>query len=438
MMPELSSNTQAVLLLTAPLIVGRGSKKADSLSAGEYKRLAFRLHEAKYKPADLLSPKPEECLQACKTIIDTDRLKSLLARGFQLSQALEHWRARAIWVLSRADSQYPQRIKSRLRADAPAILYGCGDMELLDGGGLAVVGSRHVEDALIDFTMGVGRLAAQAGTPIVSGGAKGIDQASMRGALEAGGNVCGVLADSLEKQVMNREHRNLLLDGQLALISPYDPNARFNVGHAMQRNKLIYALADASLVVNADVGKGGTWAGAIEQLDKLKFVPVYVRNSGRESSGLDELRKKGAISWPNPKSVETFTQLIDQPVGVQSQEDLALFGKERSDSTESATDSLPISTQVAETSNTLVSEFWEPSAKINVQPKIPSEELFKAVRYSIKEILRRPMRDSEVSETLAVNITQARSWLKRLVDEGLIEKKKKPVTYVVKEEDLFD
>lgn len=52
---------------------------------------------------------------------------------------------------------------------------------------------------------------------------------------------------------MNREHRNLLIGDQLVLISPYDPSAGFNVGHAMQRNKLIYALADASLVVNADL-----------------------------------------------------------------------------------------------------------------------------------------------------------------------------------------
>ena len=80
----------------------------------------------------------------------------------------------------------------------------------------------------------------------------------MRGALKAGGKVAGVLADSLERMVMNREHRNLLLEEKLAFISPYDPNAGFNVGHAMQRNKLIYALADAALVVNAEENKGGT------------------------------------------------------------------------------------------------------------------------------------------------------------------------------------
>ena len=54
----------------------------------------------------------------------------------------------------------------------------------------------------------------------------------------------------------------------------------------MQRNKLIYALASAALAVNSDYQKGGTWAGAVEQLDKLKFVPVYVRANGETGRGL--------------------------------------------------------------------------------------------------------------------------------------------------------
>jgi predicted Rossmann fold nucleotide-binding protein DprA/Smf involved in DNA uptake len=187
-------------------------------------------------------------------------------------------------------------------------------MGLLETGGLAVVGSRHVDDSLIDYTLQIGQLAARANKTLVSGGARGIDQAAMRGALEAGGKVCGVLADSLEKTAMNREHRNMLLDGQLTLISPYDPSAGFNVGNAMQRNKLIYALSDAALVVSSDFNKGGTWTGAVEQLDKLRFVPVYVRSTHEGSVGLDALRKKGALSWPNPQDPESFETLLNAPV----------------------------------------------------------------------------------------------------------------------------
>ena len=217
MMPILSANTQAILLLTAPLIAGRGTSSSELLSPGEYKRLARYLREIKRQPADLVSPDAGDLLHACQPVIDEARMQHLLGRGFLLSQVIERWHARAIWVVSRADTEYPRRLKACLREDAPAVIYGCGDMSLLESGGLAVVGSRHVDDSLIEYTMAIGRLAARAGRTIVSGGAKGIDQAAMHGALEAGGKVSGVLADSLEKTTMNREHRNFLLDGQLAV-----------------------------------------------------------------------------------------------------------------------------------------------------------------------------------------------------------------------------
>lgn len=318
MTEALSPNTQAILLLTAPLISGRSRKTSGLLSPGEYKKLARRLRELGGQPADLLASEGDGLLGECARVIDRARLERLLARGFLLSQAVEHWQARAIWVVSRADPEYPQRLKARLREDSPAVLYGCGDRRILESGGLAVVGSRHVDDALIEYTEGIGRLAASAGRTLVSGGARGIDQAAMRGALEAGGRVTGVLADRLERAVMNREHRRFLLEGRLVLVSPYDPQAGFNVGHAMQRNKSIYALADAALVVSAEENKGGTWAGATEQLAKLRLVPIYVRSTGAASSGLDALRERGARPWPNPEDAEDLDAVLAAPVAESS------------------------------------------------------------------------------------------------------------------------
>lgn len=309
----LSPNTQAILLLTAPLMAGRGNPTTDLLTPGEYKRLARRLRELQSQPSDMLATDSTELLGACSQVVDEERLRRLLGRGFQLSQAVEHWHTRAIRVVSRADEAYPQRLKARLKEDSPAVLYGCGDLDLLETGGLAVVGSRNVDVALIDYTMEIGRLCAAAGRTLVSGGAKGIDQASMRGAIEAGGRVIGVLADSLERISMQRENRDLLMEDQLVLVSPYDPGAGFNVGNAMQRNKLIYALADAALVVNSDLNKGGTWVGAVEQLDKLRFVPIYVRSTGENSEALEALIAKGALPWPNPSDGDSFAEVFDAP-----------------------------------------------------------------------------------------------------------------------------
>ena len=298
----LSLNTKATLMLTAPLIIGRssGRETGDPLKPGEYTKLADYLQNREKQPADLLGPDADRIITDYRHIPYQDRLKRLLDRGFLLSQAVERWHTRAIWVVSRTDDCYPQRLKTRLKKNSPALLYGCGNRAILNSGGLAVVGSRNANDALLEYTRTIGRLAAKAQRTVVSGAARGIDQAAMSGALEAGGRVAGVLADSLEKTVMKRENRNRLLEGQLVLLSPYDPNAGFNAGHAMQRNKLIYALADVALVVNADLNKGGTWAGATEQLEKLRLVPVYVRSTGGSSKSLEALKNMGAMPWPNP------------------------------------------------------------------------------------------------------------------------------------------
>ena len=181
-----------------------------------------------------------------------------------------------------------------MREIAPPVLFGCGDRAAFDRGGLAVVGSRRITDELRQYTEKTGQLAASADLPIVSGGARGVDRAAMRGALAAGGNALGILSCGLEGAALHRQNRKPLMEGMLLLVSPCEPSVRFFAGFAMQRNKLIYALADAALVVNSDLGRGGTWAGATEQLGRLNFVPVFVRRSGPGCAGLDALGRAGS------------------------------------------------------------------------------------------------------------------------------------------------
>ncbi len=413
----LSPNAQVILLLTAPLIAGRNTTSVDLLTFSEYKRLARFLYENKRQPSDMLAPDADKLISECSRVVKSDKLKHLLARGFLLSQAIERWQARALWVVTRADDNYPARLKKLLRSDAPPVLYGCGDTSILDTGGLAVVGSRHVDDTLIKYTESIGQLAAAAHCTIVSGGARGIDQAAMRGALEAGGKVTGVIADSLERTAMNRENRVLLMDGRLILISPYDPSAGFNVGHAMQRNKLIYALSNAALVVSSDYEKGGTWAGAVEQLDKLRLVPIFVRTAGETSRGLNALRQKGALPWPEPLSPESFIETLTiehTHVEAHSQDNLSFVVHEES--------GRPYEAQTDET---------EKSGRLSQHgkaPATPAEKLFAKVK-EILERMETPKTESEVAEELNVSKNQAKVWLQRLVSEGVLKKLSKPVRY---------
>jgi len=121
----------------------------------------------------------------------------------------------------------------------------------------------------------------------------------MKAALDAKGVVVGVLADNLLQKSTERYARNAISDKRLLLISPYHPAARFTVGTAMGRNKLIYAMADYGLVVSAEYKKGGTWAGAEEELKRSESVPIFVRVSEGIPVGNKKLLDLGAIEWPN-------------------------------------------------------------------------------------------------------------------------------------------
>lgn len=143
-------------------------------------------------------------------------------------------------------------LKSRLKADSPSVLYGCGDVSQLNSGGLAVVGSRPTMTAGFFGTRRLWCARGSVGQHHCLGRGQGIDQAAMQGALDAGGRAIGVIADSLEKAVLARYNRDMLVT-EKRQPSFLRTIRQDNVGNAMRRNKFIYALSNASLIVNSDV-----------------------------------------------------------------------------------------------------------------------------------------------------------------------------------------
>ena len=415
---QISENTQAILLLTSPLLVGKGRSEAHPLSLTEYNKLARNLSDSGREPAGLLRTNPAEMLREWQSGFDINRINRLLERGFLLSQAIDNWQTRAIWVVSRADAEYPQRLKERLGPNSPPVLYGCGDPSLLENGGLAVVGSRNASEELLEYTESIGTLAANAGCAVISGAARGIDQAAMHGALRKFGTAAGVLTGDLERESVNREHREMLLEGHLALVSPYDPKAGFNTGNAMQRNKLIYALADAGLVIDSDYNKGGTWNGAVEQLDKLKLAPVYVRSGGEISAGLQGLRRKGALEWPNPQTPGEFRAVL---AGEHT--------ASRAELTQQA-NFLPGDGVAAEPGQATPVALQPPSAEPDGTPEMSAAEILFTTVEKLIEGIGPSVTESDVAELLQVEKKQAQTWLKRLEQEGKYRRKTKPVHYV--------
>src|SRR5690606_31783033 len=157
-------------------------------------------------------------------------------------------------------SDYPARFRSLLKGGGAPILFYAGDLRLLDAPTLGVVGSRDATAAGTHFAAQVGERAAAENVVIASGDARGIDRAAMDAALDTGGRVIGILADSLAKSVLSRRYRQAIGDHRLLLISHVEPEARFRAYQAMERNRYIYTASDAVIIADSDV-KGGTWSG---------------------------------------------------------------------------------------------------------------------------------------------------------------------------------
>jgi predicted Rossmann fold nucleotide-binding protein DprA/Smf involved in DNA uptake len=291
-MLHLDPNTEATLLLCGRFVQDGAVAPLDQR---DYNRLASWLEAHEMRPGDLLDV-PD--LDTPDLPIPAARLTALLARGAGLALAVEGWESKGLWVLGRDDELYPPRLR-RLGAHTPPLIYGAGRQDLLwqDLPALAIVGSRDVDEPALEIVRRIARACAYSGATVVSGGARGVDSEAMGAAVDAEGVAIGVLADSLARAAVSGRYRGALMQGSLVLLSPYDPAAGFNVGNAMGRNKHVYALGNAALVVWTAYGSGGTWAGAVEAL-KRRYTPVYVWLEGDVPEGNHRLLDEGAEPFP--------------------------------------------------------------------------------------------------------------------------------------------
>jgi DNA processing protein len=416
-MHDASDNAKAILLLTAPLSLGDTAESRKILSLTDYNSFARFLHALGLQPQDLLAPDLTPILPKLPSWLDGARLNSLLNRSFALAQALSEWRKRSIWVLSRADPSYPSRLKSKLREHAPSILYGCGDPALLEIGGLAVIGSRTPSEESKTYAEQLGALAANANVPIVSGAAQGINSCAMAGAQMNGGTVVGIMSDNLERAALLKANRDALQEGRLVLVCAYDPSADFTVDHAMARNKAIYAIADVGLVITSDLHKGETWAGAVEQLEKLQFNPLFVRQAPDCGPGNASLLQRGGKRWPEPQHGEDL---------IATMRDAAL-----PDSKTARADQLGLhvmqETPARGPNDRLGAEAILTTNKHSSLPA--KDRLMEAVSLILCEELIEPKDAEQVAEALHISKSQVSVWLKELVTKGVIEKLSEPVRF---------
>lgn len=162
--------------------------------------------------------------------------------------------------LTPLDALYPSRLRGQ--ADAPSSLTTCGG-SLEAERAVAIVGARSATADASRFAHDLASTLARLGVVVVSGGALGIDAAAHRGALDAGGRTWAV-AGTGHEHVFPEEHADLfrqIASGPGAMVWPFAPDYRHRSGF-LARNRVLVALADAVVVVQAGLPSGALRAAA--------------------------------------------------------------------------------------------------------------------------------------------------------------------------------
>ncbi len=270
---------KGLLMLCCPL----GDERAHPLTAVQYRHLLQMV--TAHGPESSLDELTSADLRnlGCSPE-NAARILRLLDREDLLQRYLSAADRRGIQVLTRFSKHYPQILRQRLGIDAPAALFCAGDLSLFNTRAMALVGSRALTEPGASFARRVGMLCAKEHVTLVSGGAAGADSAAQQSCLEYGGSVICYTAESLPDRI-GKSMASLL-------VSEDCWEMPFSARRALSRNRLIHAQGDYVFVAQSGFGKGGTWRGTCENLER-GWSPVFVCDDG--SAGAAGLCERGAV-----------------------------------------------------------------------------------------------------------------------------------------------
>ena len=406
----IKDNAYVTILLCSYLGVNNGYYKP--YTALQWSELGNKIINSKIgEPAKLLNMDKESIINSIKIREEeADRIVNLLSRGANIAFLLEDLSRKGISIVTRSDIEYPKKLKSTLKKYSPPILFYCGDLSLANKIGIGIVGSRNIDDEGIKFTQLLAKKAVEEKLVVFSGGAKGVDEISETTALNNQGYVVSILADSLSKKIMSKAIRDNILSGKQLLLTANNPDAPFSVANAMNRNKYIYALSNGTFVVASDYNKGGTWAGAVENIKK-GWVNTFVWNNNKYI-GNTELIKKGGVGIEDLNNI-SIKELISNKVKRMDQ--LNIFDFDKTDK------------RVPFERENIIGENEDEYSSSDY------DVYNKAINLMLN-LLKEPKSIEEVTASLNITKSQAITWINRALNEGKIIKTNRPVRYVVNNE----
>ena len=237
--------------------------------------------EDEYRLVEGIEPR-QIALLAEKSLENADRILGACSRlGLRL--------------LTMQDADYPMRLRNIF--EPPCLLYVKGQLPVIDEEvAVAMVGTRKASPYGIEAAEKIAYGLCKQGAVVISGAAAGVDSASHRGALRAGGKTIAVLGNGLDVVYPAENawlYRDIAASG--ALISEYPPGTAAEAWHFPVRNRIISGLSLATIVVEAPE-KSGALITARHALEQGRDVFTLPGNLGNPTcAGNIQLLKQGAI-----------------------------------------------------------------------------------------------------------------------------------------------
>lgn len=385
-----SENAMSAILLCSYL----GIDKNDSLkpfSLGEWNIFLDGIIEIKEEPSIIFSKGKEWMEKMHYSDEQKERVNSLISRGAGVAFELDSLEKKGVNVVTLFDADYPILLKRKLKKKMPPVLFYAGNLDLAKKIGIAVVGSRNVDEEGREFTKELVEKASKDKLIVYSGGARGVDTISESTALHSGGAVVSFVADSLLSKIKKQEVINNIIAGKLLLLSDAKPDAGFSAARAMNRNKYIYASSYGAFVVQSDYNKGGTWTGAIESI-KNNYTKTLVWDN-KKYNGNQKLIENGGI--PYEITEESIYSVITKKQ--ESFEQLDLFG-----------------------SHVCVNQKDEIRTSEDIKKTDYKNDVYNMVKTFLTEYVGNGRSLEEVSDNFNVVDSQMHIWLERLCQDKFI------------------
>lgn len=230
-------------------------------------------------------------------------------RTFSRSAAQKEFelaRRQNIRLLAFDDPEYPENL--RAAEDAPPVIYVRGQINCLRQPlSLSIVGARNASLNGRKLASQISCELTSQGIMIVSGMARGIDTAAHKGAMFAlnrTGSTVAVLGTGIDI-AYPAENQKLCeqIAGQGAVISEFPLGTEPSAGNFPRRNRIVSALTDGTLVVEASLHSGSliTARLALEQGRDVFAVPGF--STDERSAGPNKLIKDGAFLVENAEDI---------------------------------------------------------------------------------------------------------------------------------------